>query len=171
MCVVNYYHCHIQIRSMRLSLIMCTADIVLPQPKTQPVLYTASFKASSSYQDAPLHHATCFTWGHEKKHTSPCSNDTYFICIYKSLIIRLFAFGVHGFELIILYNSLHIIIVPPWKTHLFFLYRFSFIPNILFSSPATDSFPNMWDIHSSLCIILYACMFVCFLFLTQHYPF
>ena len=82
-----------------------------------------------------------------------------------------FAFGVHGFELIILYNSLHIIIVPPWKTHLFFLYRFSFIPNILFSSPATDSFPNMWDIHSSLCIILYAHMFVCFLFLTQRYPF
>ena len=85
---------------------MCTADIVLPQPKTQPVLYTASFKASPSYQDAPLHHAMCFTWGHENKQTSPCSNDTYFICIYKSLIIRLFAFGAHGFELIILYNSL-----------------------------------------------------------------
>lgn len=142
---------------------MGTADIVLPQLKTQPILYTASFKASPSYQDAPLHHATCFTWGHENKQTSPCSNDTYFICIYKPLIIRLFAFDVHGFELIMLYNSLHIIIAPPWKTHLF-LYRFSFIPNILFPSPAIDSFPNMRHIHSFLCITLYACMFVCFLF-------
>lgn len=162
MCVVNYYHCHInQEHETQFNHVHSWHCAATTQDSTCFVLHLS--KLLSSYQDASLHHATCFTWGHEKKHTSPCSNDTHFICIYKSLIIRLFAFGVHGFELIILYNSLHIIIVPPEDPSLL-LVSSLLSPIYYFHLLPLDSFPNMWDIHSSLWHILYACMFVCFLF-------
>lgn len=163
MCVVNYYPCHIHVRSVSLSLnhVHSWHCAATTQDSTRFVCRIfQSFSILPGCPSPSCHVLYLRSW---KQTNLPFSNDTCFICIYKSLIIRLFAFDVHGFELIILYNSLHIIIIPSWKTHLF-LYRFSFIPNILFPSPAIDSFHNMRHIHSFLCIILYACMFVCFLF-------
>ena len=105
MCVINYYHFHIQIRSMRLSLnhVHSWHCAATTQDSTRFVYCIfQSFSILPGCPSPSCHVLYLRSW----KQTNLPLFKWHFICIYKSLIIRLFAFGAHGFELIILYNSL-----------------------------------------------------------------